>query len=152
ITGGGPGLMQAANEGAAAEPGRAQSVGIRGDLPFEQNVNAFVTQAFQHRTFFTRLPQFLLPSHPFLVATGGVGTVLETMMIWQLLQVHHLQDAPLILVGKMWPGLVDWTRAAMLSAEPPLANPEDLAIPVCVGGADEAIALIRAHQARWRGE
>lgn len=52
ITGGGPGLMQAANEGAASVQGHAQSVGIRVDLPFEQEVNAFVTQAFEHRTFF----------------------------------------------------------------------------------------------------
>jgi uncharacterized protein (TIGR00730 family) len=150
ITGGGPGLMQAANEGAAATPGRAQSVGIRVDLPFEQNVNAFVTQAFEHRTFFTRLHQFVLTSDAFIVAPGGIGTVLETMMIWQLLQVHHLQDAPLVLVGKMWPGLVEWARTSMLSIDPPLANPEDLAIPVCVPGADEAIALIRAHHAKWR--
>src|SRR5204862_4764955 len=55
ITGGGPGLMQAANEGAATAPERAHSVGIRIDLPFEQDANAFVTQALPHRTFFTRL-------------------------------------------------------------------------------------------------
>ena len=84
ITGGGPGLMQAANEGAATAPERAQSVGIRVDLPFEQEVNAFVTEAFEHRTFFTRLHQFVLTSDAFIVAPGGVGTVLEMMMIWQL--------------------------------------------------------------------
>jgi uncharacterized protein (TIGR00730 family) len=106
VTGGGPGLMQAANEGAATAPERARSVGIRVNLPFEQEVNAFVTQAFEHRTFFTRLHQFVLSSDAFIVAPGGIGTVLETMMIWQLLQVRHLQDAPLILVGKMWPGLI----------------------------------------------
>lgn len=55
ITGGGPGLMQAANEGAASAAGRAKSIGIRVDLPFEQEVNSFVGQAFEHRTFFTRL-------------------------------------------------------------------------------------------------
>jgi SLOG cluster4 family len=71
ITGGGPGLMQAANEGAATAPERAQSVGIRVDLPFEQEVNAFVTQAFEHRTFFTRLHQFVLASDAFIVAPGG---------------------------------------------------------------------------------
>ncbi len=91
ITGGGPGLMQAANEGAASSE-HAQSIGIRVDLPFEQNVNAFVTQAFEHRTFFTRLHQFVLASDAFVVAPGGIGTVLETVMIWQLLQVRHLQD------------------------------------------------------------
>jgi predicted Rossmann-fold nucleotide-binding protein len=91
ITGGGPGLMQAANEGAASAPDRAHSFGIRVDLPFEPEVNAFVTQAFEHRTFFTRLHQFVLSSDAFIVAPGGIGTVLETMMIWQLLQVRHLE-------------------------------------------------------------
>ena len=71
ITGGGPGLMQAANEGAATAPERAQSVGIRVDLAFEQEVNALVTQAFEHRTFFTRLHQFVLASDAFIVAPGG---------------------------------------------------------------------------------
>jgi uncharacterized protein (TIGR00730 family) len=149
VTGGGPGLMEAANEGAAAAPDRAHSIGIRVDLPFEQDVNAFVTQAFEHRTFFTRLHQFVLASDAFVVAPGGIGTVLETMMIWQLLQVRHLRDTPLILVGRMWPGLVDWTRRAMLSVDPPLASPEDLAIPRCAPDADEAIAIIRAHHGAW---
>ncbi len=90
ITGGGPGLMQAANEGAASSPERAQSIGIRVELPFEQDVNAFVAQAFEHRTFFTRLHQFVLTSDAFIVAPGGIGTVLEMVMIWQLLQVRHL--------------------------------------------------------------
>jgi hypothetical protein len=72
------------------------------------------------------------------------------MMIWQLLQVRHLQDTPLILVGKMWPGLIEWARSSMLSVDPPLANVEDLAIPRCVANADDAIALIREHHQRWR--
>src|SRR5262247_4142231 len=145
ITGGGPGLMQAANEGAAASPARAQSVGIRVDLPFEQGVNAFVTEAFEHRTFFTRLHQFVLASDAFIVAPGGVGTVLEMMLIWQLLQVKHLENRPLLLVGGMWPGLVAWARESMLSTDPPLASATDMAIPRCVTNADEAIAIIRAH-------
>jgi uncharacterized protein (TIGR00730 family) len=114
ITGGGPGLMQAANAGVDLA-GEAKSVGIRVDLPFEQEVNPFVELAYEHRTFFTRLHHFVLASDAFVVAPGGIGTVLETMMIWQLLQVNHLQQTPLILVGKMWPGLVAWVREAMLS-------------------------------------
>lgn len=149
ITGGGPGLMQAANEGAASVPGSAKSVGIRVDLPFEQEVNAFVTQSFEHRTFFTRLHQFVLTSDAFVVAPGGIGTVLETMMIWQLLQVGHLEDTPLILVGKMWPGLIEWARGSMLSADAPLANAGDMDIPRCAANADEAITLIREHHAAW---
>jgi uncharacterized protein (TIGR00730 family) len=149
ITGGGPGLMQAANEGAAAWPERAQSVGIRVDLPFEQDVNAFVTEAFEHRTFFTRLHQFVLASDAFVVAPGGLGTVLETMMIWQLLQVKHIEETPLILVGKMWPGLVEWARSSMLSAEAPLASVEDMTIPRCAATADEAIVILRECHAAW---
>jgi uncharacterized protein (TIGR00730 family) len=149
ITGGGPGLMQAANEGAAAVT-RTASVGIRVDLPFEQDVNAFVTEAFEHRTFFTRLHQFVLASDAFVVAPGGLGTVLETMMIWQLLQVKHLQDTPLILVGKMWPGLIEWARRTMLAEDPSLASVEDMEIPRCVANADEAIALLREHLVAWR--
>jgi uncharacterized protein (TIGR00730 family) len=150
ITGGGPGLMQAANEGAAAAGGQASSVGIRVDLPFEQNLNAFVTQAFEHRTFFTRLHQFVLTSDAFVVAPGGIGTVLEMLMIWQLLQVKHLTDTPLILVGKMWPGLVAWASESMLTADPPLASRDDLSIPQCVPDADAAIALLRQYHAAWR--
>ena len=84
-----------------------------------------------------------------LVTPGGIGTVLETMMIWQLLQVQHLENTPLILVGKMWPDLVEWAKASMLSTDPPLASPEDMAIPVCVAGGDEAIARIREHHRAW---
>ena len=149
ITGGGPGLMQAANEGAASAQGRASSVGIRIELPFEQDVNAFLTEAYEHRTFFTRLHHFVLTSDAFVVAPGGIGTVLEMLMIWQLLQVRHLQDTPLILVGRMWPGLIDWARQSMTSATPPLASIDDFRIPVCVETADDAIAVLRDHHAKW---
>jgi hypothetical protein len=71
------------------------------------------------------------------------------MMIWQLLQVRHLQDTPLILVGKMWADLIEWARSAMLSFDPPLAHPEDMTIPHCVANADAAIAIIREHHGRW---
>ena len=96
-------------------------------------INAFVTQAFEHRTFFTRLHQFVLASDAFIVAPGGIGTVLETMMIWQLLQVRHLENTPLILVGKMWPGLIDWASSSMLSFDPSLANPDDIDDPALCG-------------------
>jgi uncharacterized protein (TIGR00730 family) len=154
ITGGGPGLMQAANEGAAAvgAPERDRSVGIRVDLPFEQEVNPFVKQSFEHRTFFTRLHQFVIMSDAFVVVPGGIGTVLELMMVWQLLQVRHVQRAPLILVGRMWPGLVEWCRQYLLTTQPPLADPADMDIPLCVNTADQAIVVIREHHARWLHE
>jgi uncharacterized protein (TIGR00730 family) len=152
ITGGGPGLMQAANEGVDAA-GAAKSMGIRVDLPFEQEVNPFVELAYEHKTFFTRLHHFVLASDAFIVAPGGIGTVLETMMIWQLLQVRHLEQTPLILVGKLWPGLVEWVRSTMLSFETPLINEEDVDIPICVNSAHEAIDIIRRHrQARGFAE
>jgi uncharacterized protein (TIGR00730 family) len=151
ITGGGPGLMQAANEGAAAvnAPERNRSVGIRVDLPFEQDVNPFVTQTFEHKTFFTRLHHFVLTSDAFIVAPGGIGTVLELTMIWQLLQVRHVHETPLILVGKMWAELVQWAKTYLAGANPPLASPEDMTIPRCVNTADEAIALVRENHAKW---
>jgi uncharacterized protein (TIGR00730 family) len=143
VTGGGPGLMQAANEGAASAHAddRRQSVGIRVDLPFEQKSNPFVEQAFEHKTFFSRLHHFVLTSDAYVVCPGGIGTVLELSMIWQLLQVKHLQDTPLILVGHMWNELVEWGKKNLLKPELRLANAEDLAIPQCVATADEAIAL-----------
>lgn len=154
VTGGGPGLMQAANEGAVRGgrrgDGRAKSTGIRIHLPFEQESNAFVTEAFEHRTFFTRLHQFVLASDAFVVAPGGIGTVLELLLIWQLLQVNHLRDTPLVLVGKSWPGLVEWAKGAMLSADPPLASAEDFSIPRCVPDADAAVAIIRSQMKKRR--
>jgi uncharacterized protein (TIGR00730 family) len=149
ITGGGPGLMQAANEGVKLAGDGTRSVGIRVDLPFEQEVNPFVTVGFEHRSFFTRLHHFVLASDAFIVAPGGIGTVLETAMIWQLLQVGHLNDTPLILVGKLWPGLVEWVRREMLSFETPLISPEDVDIPVCVPDADAAVEIIRKHREQW---
>lgn len=156
ITGGGPGLMQAANEGATQVTKKSKNVdakrsrGIRVDLPFEQEVNAFVTEAFEHRTFFTRLHHFVLVSDAFVVVPGGIGTVLETMMIWQLLQVRKLHDTPLILAGKMYQGLVDWCRESMLRKEGPLASPEDMDIPVCVDDGEAIMKIIKKHHAEWR--
>jgi hypothetical protein len=153
VTGGGPGLMQAANEGAAAASGggRGRSVGVRIALPFEQSVNPFVQEAFEHRTFFTRLHQFVLMSDAFVVVPGGIGTALELLMVWQLLQVRHIEDrTPLILIGRMYADLVAWARRSMLDPKFPLASPEDMDIPLCVSTAGEAFAAIRKHRAAWR--
>jgi len=149
VTGGGPGLMQAANEGAKSA-GATGSLGIRVELPFEQDVNPFVEQAFEHETFFTRLHHFVIASDAFLVVPGGIGTVLEMLMIWQLLQVRHVDNVPLILVGKMWKGLVDWARTSMLDPRLALANPKDLDIPQCLETADEAIAVVRELHVQWQ--
>jgi len=152
VTGGGPGLMQAANEGAAssAAADRVQSVGIRVDLPFEQEVNPFVEEAYEHQTFFTRLHQFVLMSDAYIVLPGGIGTVLEATMVWQLLQVRHLHDTPLVFVGDMWSELVDWAKKYMLRPGFELASPEDMQIPRCVISGEEVLGIIREHHARWQ--
>jgi uncharacterized protein (TIGR00730 family) len=152
VTGGGPGLMKAANEGVhVANPAAAEgSVGIRVDLPFEQDVNAFVTEAFEHGTFFTRLHHFVLLSDAFVVVPGGIGTVLETMMVWQLLQVQKLHNTPLILAGKMYAELVEWCSKHMLRPDVPLASPDDMRIPVCVEDGPAIVRIIREHHAAWK--
>src|SRR5262245_18904284 len=153
VTGGGPGLMRAANEEAilagADDPERA-SVGIRVELPFEQDVNPFVGQVFEHRTFFSRLHHFVLVSDAFVVVPGGIGTVLETMMIWQLLQVRKLYNSPLILAGAMWAELLEWARKSMLLPDCPLASPEDFAIPICCKDGPEILEFVRQHYDRWK--
>jgi hypothetical protein len=141
--------MQAANEGATSA-GAPGSMGIRVELPFEQDVNPFVEQAFEHETFFTRLHHFVIASDAFVVVPGGIGTLLETLMIWQLLQVRHIDNAPLILVGRMWKTLVEWATAAMLDPRLALANPEDLKIPQCLETVDEAVTVVRALHATWK--
>ena len=154
VTGGGPGLMEAANEGVALVDPEAsgRNIGIRVHLPFEQEVNAFVGQTYEHRTFFSRLHHFVLVSDAFVVVPGGIGTVLELAMIWQLLQVRKLDRTPLILIGRMWADFVSWSREYLLRSEFPLASPEDLAIPHCVNNAGEAIALIRKRHEEWLRE
>lgn len=154
ITGGGPGLMQAANEGSVvADPGdRTQSIGIRVDLGFEQEANPFVEQVYQHRTFFSRLHHFVLLSDAFVVVPGGIGTALEALMIWQLLQVKRLHATPLIMIGPMWADLVKWTQLYMLETDPPMAELVDLQIPVCVDSFAAAIALLQQAQAVWQQE
>jgi uncharacterized protein (TIGR00730 family) len=154
VTGGGPGLMQAANEGVKlADPSGAlqKSMGIRIELPFEQDVNAFVTQAFEHKTFFTRLHHFVLVSDAFVVTPGGIGTVLETLMVWQLLQVRHLHDTPLILAGHFWDGLLDWAKDVMLKPDVPLISPDDLKIPQILPDGPSIVKTIREHHSRWKG-
>jgi uncharacterized protein (TIGR00730 family) len=150
LTGGGPGMMQAANEGAhSVDPQSRRSVGINIELPFEQSVNPFVTQAFTHRTFFSRLHHFMIVSDAFVVTPGGIGTLLELSLAWQLLQVRHLYNTPLILVGKMWEGLVDWARQTMLVEGSELASDVDFKIPHCVNTIEDAIALIRENRTAW---
>src|SRR6476619_7412364 len=151
MSGGGPGLMRAANEGAnLADPdAKHRSVGIRVDLPFEQEVNPFVGQAYQHATFFSRLHHFMIVSDAFIVVPGGIGTLLELSLVWQLLQVRKLYNTPLILVGKMWAELVEWGRHAMLQEGNELASEVDFSIAHCVNTVEETVALVRENRDAW---
>ena len=151
VTGGGPGLMQAANEGAVSVDPNAleRSVGIRVDLPFEQGTNPFVGHAYAHRTFVSRLHHFMIVSDAFVVVPGGIGTLLEMSLVWQLLQVRKLYATPLILVGKMWAELVEWGRRSMLQEDRELASSVDFSIPHCVNDVAETVALIRAKREEW---
>ncbi|MDJ0591289.1 MAG: LOG family protein [Pleurocapsa sp. MO_226.B13] len=152
VTGGGPGLMQAANEGSViADPkDLTKSIGIRVDLGFEQDTNPFVEQAYLHRTFFSRLHHFVLASDAFVVLPGGIGTALEALMIWQLLQVRKLQNTPLIMVGTMWSELAIWAKKHTIDVEPPMADPADLSIPECVDSCEAAIALLKKAHQQWQ--
>jgi uncharacterized protein (TIGR00730 family) len=151
ISGGGPGLMQAANEGAHSigSEARKRSVGIRVELPFEQEINPFVGQAYEHRTFFSRLHHFMIISDAFVVVPGGIGTLLELSLAWQLLQVRKLYNTPLILVGKMWAELVEWSHRSMLRKGNELASEIDFTIPHCVNTIEDAVAIIRENRAAW---
>lgn len=151
ISGGGPGLMQAANEGALSVDPEAlhRSVGIRIDLPFEQAINPYVGKAYGHGTFFSRLHHFMIASDAFVVVPGGIGTLLEMSLAWQLLQVQRLHNTPLILVGKMWEGLVEWGREWMLRDGIELASAADFDIPQCAASVEETIELLRASRDVW---
>src|SRR2546425_8052996 len=116
VTGGGPGLMEAANSGATEGQieSHARSFGLAIHLPTEEQANPFVDKVFRHRTFFSRLHHFVRLSSAFIVMPGGIGTALELFMVWQLLQVKHMTEHPLILVGTMWAGLIEWIRETMV--------------------------------------
>ncbi len=153
VTGGGPGLMQAANEGAKlGDPSnRTRSFGLPIELQHEEEPNPFVEKIYHHRTFFSRLHHFVRLSSAFIVVPGGIGTTLETALIWQLLQVRHVNDVPLILIGDMWMDFSRWAKQHMLSSDPQLASPADLEIPHCVGDISEACAIIAASLAEFNG-
>jgi|GEM_PF-94144 len=152
VTGGGPGLMEAANAGAieGQTDSRSRSFGLAINLPHETAANAFVDKVFRHRTFFSRLHHFVRLSSAFIVLPGGIGTALELFMVWQLLQVKHMSAHPLILVGTMWTGLVDWIRETMV--ERGLVSPSDLETISIVASSEEAIPIIRASYDRFLKE
>lgn len=152
VTGGGPGLMEAANAGAVEGQieNKIRSYGLAIHLPAEEAANPFVDRVFKHRTFFSRLHHFVRLSSAFIVMPGGIGTALELFLIWQLLQVKHMQQRPLILVGSMWVGLVDWMNEVMVSRG--LAGVGDLEIARVVRSGDEAVPIVREAYERFKEE
>lgn len=152
ITGGGPGAMEAANAGSvmADLENQTQSIGIRVALSFEQQVNPFVEKEYHHRTFFSRLHHFVMISDAFVVVPGGIGTTLEALMIWQLLQVRNIKQAPLILVGPMWANFIDWANIFMVEGEVPFADAADMKIPTCVDSFSAALSCIKVDYQQWQ--
>src|SRR5690242_13934275 len=114
ITGGGPGIMEAANRGAQSVG--TQSIGLNVELPFEQGVNAFVDTGIEFRYFFVRKTMFVKYAQAFVIFPGGFGTLDELFEALTLIQTGKVQNFPIILFGSAyWSGLLDWLRATMLA-------------------------------------
>jgi hypothetical protein len=101
VTGGGPGLMEAANLGAKNVKSKSKSFGLHIDLPFETSPNEHLDITYHHKRFSSRLDEFMRISHAVIVTPGGIGTVLELLYTWQLIQVDHISKRPVILLSDM---------------------------------------------------
>ena len=149
VTGGGPGLMEAANEGAASSRGssrKTRSFGLTIAIPYEK-ANPYLDTVTAHRTFFSRLHHFVRMSQAFVIFPGGIGTALELMMVWQLLQVGFMTERPVVLVGEMWKGLLDWMRREMVPRG--LVNPEDLDLVKISGSVEEVVGIVEQHKQKF---
>src|SRR5215813_7514952 len=151
VTGGGPGLMEAANEGAASSRDngkngkrRTRSFGLTIAIPYEK-ANPYLDSVTAHRTFFSRLHHFVRMSQAFVIFPGGIGTALELLMVWQLLQVGFMTERPVVLVGDLWKGLLEWFRRDIVPRG--LINEPDLDLVQPVDTIGEAAAGIERHKA-----
>ncbi|MBA7583100.1 hypothetical protein ES708_25038 [subsurface metagenome] len=149
ITGGGPGIMEAANMGA--KRGKGKSVGINIDLPFEQEANLFIDPdkliTFDH--FFVRKVMFMKYAQGFIVLPGGFGTLDELFEAITLIQTDKIGNFPIILVGKSyWSGLIDWIRKVMLEQEKNISS-KDLDLFTIVEGALEAVDHIDQFYSKY---
>ncbi|UCH15276.1 MAG: TIGR00730 family Rossman fold protein [Bacteroidales bacterium] len=149
ITGGGPGIMEAANLGA--KRGKGRSVGINIDLPYEQDPNLFIDSdkliTFDH--FFVRKVMFMKYAQGFIVLPGGFGTFDELFEALTLIQTEKIGKFPIILIGKeYWKGLIDWVKNVMLTEEENISL-EDLELFTIVDTADEAVKHIDTFYSKY---
>lgn len=150
ITGGGPGIMEAANQGAQSAGGK--SVGLNIDLPFEQNHNPYIDSEhnLEFDYFFVRKVIFVKYSQAFVIMPGGLGTLDEMFEAMTLVQTKKINRRPIVLVGKSyWQGLMNWIEKTMLEDEKNI-SPDDLKLIQIVDTAEEAVKYIdefyKSHQ------
>ena len=148
ITGGGPGIMEAANRGAAKKKGK--SVGLNIDLPFEQDSNQYIDKdkLMNFNYFFVRKVMFVRYSQGFIVMPGGFGTLDEFFESITLIQTKKIGRFPIVLVGKdYWGGLMDWIKTVLIQHE--YISPEDLDLINLVETPDEAVSVINEFYSKY---
>jgi len=149
ITGGGPGIMQAANQGAHESKGKSIGIGI--ELPFEASMNEYTDVGIECRYFFTRKVMFLKYSQAFICFPGGVGTLDELFEVLTLAQTGHAPKFPVVLVGKSyWDGLIDWIKSTVL--EGGFISPRDIDLFKVVDTAEEARDHLVTFMEKYRQE
>jgi uncharacterized protein (TIGR00730 family) len=141
LTGGGPGVMEAANKGAKKEGGA--SVGVNIELPHEQSSNPYIDrgrlQTFRH--FFVRKVMFVKYAHGFIVLPGGFGTMDELFEALTLVQTKKTRPFPIVLMGTdYWKGLIDWIKTRMISEG--MVSPGDLDLFLVTDDPKEAASLV----------
>jgi len=145
ITGGGPGIMEAANKGAAE--GKGRSVGLNIELPFEQKPNRYANVPIHFHYFFCRKVCFVKYSIGFVFMPGGFGTLDEFFEILTLVQTQRIPRFPLILFGRgYWRGLIQWMRTVLEKQR--FINPDDLELLTVTDDVGETIDLIVDYQRR----